>query len=74
MPGPAKLVDLAVGAMLKRGVRQGLGEGKKAYLVIGGVALGVRLLQRLARPGPDTAISEELLPGQTIVITHLAQD
>lgn len=66
-----KLADLVIGGALKRGIRQGLGEGKKAYLILGGVAMGVRVLQRLARPGNGTVVSEELLPGQSIVITHL---
>ncbi|GAC1317111.1 MAG: hypothetical protein NVSMB16_13750 [Acidimicrobiales bacterium] len=66
-----KLVDLVIGGALKRGIRQGLGEGKKAYLILGGVAMGVRVLHHLARAGSHTVVSEELLPGQSIVITHL---
>ncbi|GAC1376996.1 MAG: hypothetical protein NVSMB4_06220 [Acidimicrobiales bacterium] len=66
-----KLADLVIGGALKRGIRQGLGEGKKGFLILGGVAMGVRVLQRLARPGRGRVVSEELLPGQTIIITHL---
>ncbi|GAC1534263.1 MAG: hypothetical protein NVS3B12_14780 [Acidimicrobiales bacterium] len=66
-----KLADLVIGGALKRGIRQGLGEGKRAYLILGGVAMGVRVLQRLARPGSGTVVSEELFPGQSIIITHL---
>lgn len=73
MPGPlGKVVDLAVAGALKRGVRQGLGAGSSTWLVIGGVAVSVRLLQRLARPGKGSVITEELAPGQTLVITHLS--
>ena len=73
MAGPlGKVVDLAVAGALKRGVRQGLGAGSSTWLVIGGVAVSVRLLQRLARPGKGSVITEELGPGQTLVITHLS--
>jgi len=69
-----KAVDLAVAGALRRGVRQGLGGGNTTWLVVGAVALTVRLLQRLARPGKGTVISEELRPGETLVISHLGID
>ena len=69
-----RVVDLAVAGALKRGMRRGLGEGSSAWLVIGAAAVSVRLLQRLARPGKDSVVTEELLPGQTLLITHMGND
>ena len=69
-----KAVDLAVTGALRRGVRQGLGGGSNTWLVVGGLALMVRLLQRLAQPGKGTVITEELRPGETLVISHLGID
>ena len=75
MPRPVgKAVDLAVAGALRRGVRQGLGAGSSTWLVVGAVALTVRLLQRLAQPGKGSVITEELRPGDTLVISHLGTD
>lgn len=75
MAGPiGKAVDLAVAGALKRGMRQGLGGGSSAWLVLGAAAVSVRLLQRLAQPGKGSVVTEELLPGQTLLITHLHKD
>jgi hypothetical protein len=39
---------------------------------VGTLALGARMLQRLARANPNV-VSEELRPGETMVIAHLAE-
>lgn len=69
-----KVVDLAVANALKRGMRDGLGGGSSVWLVLGAAALSVRLLQRLARPGKDSIVTEELRPGETLIITNLAKE
>lgn len=69
-----KVVDLAVGGALKRGMRDGLGGGSSVWLVLGAAALSVRLLQRLARPGKDSVVTEELRPGETLIITNIAKE
>lgn len=73
-PRAGKVVDLAVGAALKRGMRDGLGGGSSVWLVLGAGALSVRLLQRLARPGKDSIVTEELRPGETLIITNMAKE
>lgn len=67
------LVDRAVKAALRLGMRKGLGDGSRVWLAVGAAAVGVRLLQRMAASGQE-CISEELAPGQVLVITHLRRD
>lgn len=68
----ASLGDRAVRQALRLGVRKGLGDGSRAWLVVGAGAIGFRLLQRMARAGKPVVVTEELGPGQTLVIRHLA--
>jgi len=39
--------------------------------VIGAIALGIRLFQRLASPGKAVIVTELLGPGETLVISNL---
>jgi hypothetical protein len=64
--------DRLVKTALRRGMRRGLRDGSQVWLTVGVAAMAVRMLQRLARPRPEV-ISEELRPGETLVITHLAE-
>jgi len=68
------LADRAVRAAMRRGLRKGLGEGSRAWLALGAVATGVRLVRYMAGPGKPTVVTEELAPGQTLVIRHLAPE
>jgi hypothetical protein len=65
------LADRAVRAAMRNGFRKGLGDGSRIWLVVGAAALGVRLVQRMAAPGKTTVVTEDLEPGQTLVIHHL---
>jgi hypothetical protein len=65
------VLDRLLGRALRHGFRRGLGDGSGPWLAVGVAALGVRLLRRLTRPQP-TVIREELRPGETIVVAHLA--
>lgn len=56
--------------LLRNGVRKGLIGGSRAWLAVGAVAGGVRLLQRMARNEPDVLLCEELPQGGVLVITH----
>ncbi len=60
--------------MLKKltttGVRKGLLGGSRAWTVVAVVAVGVRLLGRLARSEPEVVYCEELEPGQSLLIRH----
>jgi hypothetical protein len=55
---------------LKRGWRQGVLEGNRSWLVVGGVALTLRLLQRMAGKEEKVVYREQLRPGETLVIAH----
>jgi hypothetical protein len=65
------LVDRAVSTALRRGFRRGLLDGNRAWIAIGAAAAGVRVLQWMARPGDPIVVTEELAPGQALVIRHL---
>jgi hypothetical protein len=68
------LVDKAIRAGLRRGVRNGLGDGSRVWLVLGAGAAGIRLVQWMARPPKSVIVTEVLEPGQTIVIQHFDRD
>jgi hypothetical protein len=55
---------------IRNGLRRGVLQGNRPWLVAGGVALSIRVLQRLAGREPKVVYSEELRPGQALVITH----
>jgi hypothetical protein len=67
----AGLVDRALRAGVRRGLRRGLVEGDRLWLAVGAVALGVRVVQRLASPGKPIVVTERLEPGQTLIVRHL---
>jgi hypothetical protein len=59
-----------ISAGLKRGWRQGVMEGKRSWLIVGGVALTLRLWQRMAGKEEKVVYREQLRPGETLVIAH----
>ena len=59
-----------VGFLLRQGFRKGVLGGSRRWLVVGGAALGVRLLGKLARREPEVVYCEELSPGESLVIAH----
>jgi len=65
------LANRAVRAALRTGARRGLGDGSRGWLVIGAIALGIRLFQRLASPGKAVIVTELLDPGETLIISRL---
>jgi hypothetical protein len=60
--------------MLKRlartGLRKGLIDGSRPWLVIGTTAAAIRVVRRFTRHEPDVVFSEELEPGHALVIKH----
>jgi len=55
---------------LRQGLRRGLMGGSRPWLVIGGVALGWRVLRKIAGSDAGVVYSEKLAPGETVVIAH----
>ena len=55
---------------LRNGWRRGILQGSRPWMVVGGVALGLRVVQRLTGSGEKIVYSEKLLPGETLVIAH----
>ena len=58
-------------ALTRLGVYRGLLGGNRGWMALGAVAVGLRGLGRLAAKEPKVVFSEQLDPGQTLVITHL---
>jgi hypothetical protein len=56
--------------LLRHGWRRGVLGGSRPWVVAGGVALGVRVLQKLIASEEKVVYSEELRPGETLVIDH----
>jgi hypothetical protein len=57
--------------LTRLGVVRGLLGGNRGWMALGGVAVGLRALGKLAAKEPKVVFSEQLDPGQTLVITHL---
>jgi hypothetical protein len=56
--------------VLRHGWRRGILGGSRPWLVAGGFALGIRVIQRLAGLEERVVYAEELRPGETLVIAH----
>ena len=55
--------------LVRIGFARGIG-GSRAWLTVGVVAGGLRLLRRMAKREADVVYCEELRPGQSMVIQH----
>ncbi len=58
-------------SLTRLGVVRGLLGGSRGWLTVGAIATGLRAFGRMARKEPKVVFSEQLDPGQTLVITHL---
>jgi hypothetical protein len=56
--------------LLRNGWRRGVLQGSRPWLIAGGVATGYRVVRRLAGRTERIVYSEELRPGETLVIAH----
>jgi hypothetical protein len=54
----------------RRAVNRGFFGDSNLWLVVGIVIGARRVVKRFSRSGPRTVFSEELEPGQTLVISH----
>lgn len=56
--------------LLRNGVRKGLLGGNRRWLAVGGMAAGIRLLQKLGERDDGVIYSGELQPGESLVIAN----
>jgi hypothetical protein len=56
--------------VIRNGWRRGILHGSRPWLVAGGLALGLRLVQKLTGSEEKVVYSEVLQPGETLVIAH----
>jgi hypothetical protein len=56
--------------MRRAGLERGIFEGRRAWLVLGGLAWGLHLLGRAAGREERVVYREELAPGQRLVISR----
>lgn len=65
-----------MGAVLRfvrrAGVERGLFEGRRAWLLLGGVAWGIHFLNKAAGRNEVVVYREELLPGESVVVRREA--
>lgn len=64
-----------LGYVRQQAIRRGVLGGSRAWLILGGVAWGFRLLRWVAGTRRLRAVlTEELRPGESLLITHLPDE
>lgn len=63
-----------VGFLLRTGIRRGVLGGRRSWQYVAAVGLLLRLLQKMRGAEAKVVFSEQLEPGQALVITHLTND
>jgi hypothetical protein len=59
-----------LGLLLRQGFKRGVLGGNRAWLMVGGAALALRLVKKLAGSERKTVYCEELKPGEALVIAN----
>jgi hypothetical protein len=59
-----------IGLAISKGWREGVLRGSRPWLIAGGAALAIRLLQRAAERERVIVYREELPVGETLTIAH----
>jgi hypothetical protein len=65
-----RLLTSAVRYLMRRGWDQGVLEGNRAWVIIGGAALLAHLAGRAMRRHPELVFSDLLQPGESFIITN----
>jgi len=68
-----RLARRALRYAVRRGLRDGVLDGKRAWVVVGGLALLAQLAGRALHREPEVVFSELLRPGESLRITHEAR-
>lgn len=58
--------------LVRTGVRRGFLGGSRAWAAVGGMAFVMRALSRAASPKAEAVFSEQLAPGESMLITRQA--
>ena len=56
--------------LVRNGLSKGLMGGNRRWLILGGVAVGWRVMRKIAGSEPIVVYSEKLEAGETVVIAH----
>ncbi len=56
--------------LLGRALQKGLLGGSRFWTIVGTIGLAMKVLRKITRDEPEVAFSEELRPGQTLLISH----
>ncbi|HLI53539.1 MAG TPA: hypothetical protein VKU88_04365 [Acidimicrobiales bacterium] len=67
------MIDRAIRFLLRRSWRKGVLEGSAAWVAVGGAAALGYLARRGLKREPDVVFSEQLAPGESIIVTHEAR-
>ena len=59
-----------IGIAISKGWREGILGGSRPWLIVGGAALAIRLLQRAAEREPVVVYRQDLPVGETLTIAH----
>ncbi len=65
-------LDRLIRVGIRVGFQQGFLRGNRFWMILGGLALGARLVERMGRRSEVVPFHEELAPGETLTITHFA--
>jgi len=57
-------------ALTRLAFRKGVLGGSRAWVAVGGAAVALRLLKRMAARQPEVVYCETLEPGQTLLVSH----
>ena len=60
-------------SIIRLGVTRGLFGGNRGWLALGAAAAGLRGLAKLARKEHEVVYSEDLEPGQSLLISHFTR-
>jgi len=65
-----RMTERVLGLAVRRGMTRGFLGGSRPWVIIGGIALGWRVLRRIAGNEPVVVFSERIEPGEALVIAH----
>lgn len=54
----------------RRALRRGFLGGSRGWTAVATLGIAMRVLRRITRDGPEVVYSEELRPGESLLISH----